>query len=56
LVVQDAESYQALLTAKDRLEVMEGISRGLDEARKGKGRPAEAFFADFFAKHGIADE
>lgn len=56
LVVQDADSYQTLLAAKERLEVMEGISRGLQDVKKGKGRTAETFFSEFFAKHGIPEE
>jgi prevent-host-death family protein len=52
LVVQDAESYQALLAAKERLEVVEGISRGLEDIKRGKGRSAEAFFSEFFPRHG----
>jgi prevent-host-death family protein len=40
LVVQDEESYQALL---DRLEQME----------RGEGRPAEKVFAEFRSRHGI---
>ncbi|MEP7270955.1 MAG: type II toxin-antitoxin system Phd/YefM family antitoxin [Acidobacteriota bacterium] len=56
LVVQDAESYQVLLDAKDRIETIEGIRRGLESMRKGEGRPGEEFFAEFFARHRISDE
>src|SRR5262245_4866465 len=40
LVVQDAESYQALLEAVERAETIEGIRRGLEQMKRGEGRPA----------------
>ena len=52
-IVQDAEAYQHLLDIAARADVREGIRQGLDEARQGKGRDIEGFFADFEAKHGI---
>ena len=33
LVVQDAESYQQLLEAKERMEAIEGIKRGLQSMK-----------------------
>ena len=56
LVVQDAESYQHLLDAKERMEAIEGIRRGLESMKKKRGMPADRFFADFFAKNKIPDE
>ena len=56
LVVQDAESYQALLTAKDRIEAIEGIRRGLESMKQNRGRPAEEFFREFFAEKGISEK
>jgi prevent-host-death family protein len=56
LVVQDAESYQKLLEAKDRMEAVEGIRRGLESMRENRGRPAEEFFAEFFAQHNISED
>ena len=41
LVVQDAASYQQLLEIIDRLEAVEGIRRGLDEMKRGKGKPLD---------------
>jgi len=41
LVVQDAASYQQLLELIDRLEAIEGIQRGLDEMKAGKGKPVD---------------
>lgn len=56
LVVQDAESYEKLMKAKERMEAMEGIRRGLESMKSKRGMPAEKFFAEFFAGRGIADE
>jgi prevent-host-death family protein len=55
LVVQDAESYQKLLEAKDRMEAIEGIKRGLESMKRGAGRPAEKFFREFFAEKRIPE-
>ena len=52
-VIQDAESYQRLLDIAARADAAEGIRQGLQEARQGKGRPANEFFAAFESKHGI---
>jgi prevent-host-death family protein len=52
-VVQDAEAYQRLLDIAARADVLEGIRQGLEEARQGKGRDVEEFFAEFEATHGI---
>lgn len=56
VVVQDVESYQALLEAKERVETIEGIRRGLESMKAGKGRPAEEVFREFFAKNNIPEE
>jgi prevent-host-death family protein len=56
LVVQDAESYQQLLEAKDRMEAIEGIKRGLQSMKNNAGKPAVEFFHEFFAEKGIAEE
>jgi prevent-host-death family protein len=53
LVVQDAESYQALLDRLDHIEAIAGIRRGLEQMEQGEGRSAEAVFAEFRAQHGI---
>jgi len=55
LVVQDAESYQKLLEAKDRMEAIEGIKRGLESMKRNAGKPAETFFKEFFAEKGISE-
>ena len=53
-VVQDAAAYQRLLDVAARADAGEGIRQGLEDARKGKLRPARAFFDDFEAAHGIS--
>ena len=51
LVVQDADSYQEIMEAKDRMEAVEGIKRGLESMKQGKGKLAEHFFEEFFAEN-----
>jgi len=46
-VVQDAEAYQRLLDIAARANAEEGIRQGLEDARQGKIRPIEEFFAEF---------
>jgi len=57
-VVQDAEAYQRLLDLAATADVSEGIRQGMDDARKGRTRPAREFFAEFEAelerKHGLS--
>lgn len=53
LVVQSAVAYQRLLNLAARQDAREGIRQGLEEARQGKGRAVEEFFAEFEAKHGL---
>ena len=52
-VVQDAEAYQRLLDIAARADAGEGIRQGLEDARKGRLRPAQAFFDEFEPGHGI---
>jgi prevent-host-death family protein len=53
LIVQDAESYQALLETVERAEAIAGIRRGLEQMQQGKGQPAEEVFAQMRQKFGI---
>ena len=55
LVIQDAESYQKLLEANERMEAIDGIRRGLESMKRDQGKPAEKFFREFFAEKGIPD-
>jgi prevent-host-death family protein len=52
-VVQDAEAYQCLLDIAARVDAKEGIRQGLEDAKKGKIRPAREFFDEFEAEHGM---
>ena len=52
-VVQDPAAYQRLLDIAARADATEGIRQGLDDAKKGRTRPARVAFAEFEATHGI---
>lgn len=54
LVVQDAESYQTLLELKERADTVEVLRQRLATVGKKKGRAADEFFAEFFAKNNIS--
>ena len=56
IVVQDVESYQELLDAKEQIETIQGIRRGLASMKAGKGKHSEDFFKAFFSKHKIPEE
>lgn len=56
LVVQDAESYQKLLEAKDRMEAIEGVKRGLQSMKLQRGKSATKFFHELFVENGIPDQ
>ncbi len=53
MVVQDAASYQALIDRIDELEALEGVKRGLADAKAGRVTPLEKFEKAFRRKHGI---
>ena len=53
-IVHDAEAYQRLLDIAALADASEGIRQGLEQAKQGKGRDAEEFFAEFEATHGIS--
>lgn len=46
IVLMDAESYQRMIDAIDYVEAVEGIHRGLESLRNGKGVPAEQVLAE----------
>jgi prevent-host-death family protein len=52
-VVQDAEAYQRLLDIAAQADAKEGIRQGLEDARRGRTRPAREFFAEFEETHGL---
>lgn len=55
-VVQDAESYQKLLELKERAETAEVLRQRLATLGNKKGRTADEFFTEFFAKNNIPVE
>src|SRR3982750_2791783 len=56
VVVQDAEGYQSLLDLKERSETIEVLRRRLATLPPQKGRTADEFFAEFFARNNIPTE
>jgi hypothetical protein len=53
-IVQDAGAYQRLLDIAAQASAEEGIRPGLDDARKGRSRPAQEFFDEFESASGMA--
>lgn len=56
VVIQSAEAYQKLLDDLQFVETIRGISRGLEQARRGEGRPMRALLEELASKRGIALE
>ena len=54
VVVQSAEAYQKLLDDRELLESIRGISRGLEQAKRGEGRPMREFLETLAKEHGIS--
>ena len=52
-VVQDAEAYQLLLDIAAEADVFEAIRQGLEDAARGRVRPASKVFEEMRRKHGI---
>lgn len=55
LVVFDVDTYEKVLDYIDRLEALEGIRRGLMEAKQGKEIPLEQFREEMRARYGIGE-
>lgn len=53
VVIQSAESYQKLLRDRELLESIRSISRGLEQAKRGEGRPMRQFLEELAKEHGI---
>ena len=54
VVVQSAEAYQKLLESHELLERIRGISRGIEQAKRGEGRPLRVFLQELADEHGIS--
>jgi len=54
VVVQSAEAYQKLLDDHELLESIRGISRGLEQAKRGEGRPMRDFLEALASEHGLS--
>jgi prevent-host-death family protein len=54
LVVQDAESYQKLLDALERLEAIAGIKQGLEDVETGRTSSLTEFDQEMRQKYGIS--
>lgn len=53
VVIQSAEAYQKLLDGQQLLETIRGISRGLEQAKRGEGRPMRTLLEELATEHGI---
>jgi PHD/YefM family antitoxin component YafN of YafNO toxin-antitoxin module len=54
VVVQSAEAYQKLLDDQELLESIRSVSRGLEQAKRGEGRPIREFLEALALEHGIS--
>ena len=54
VVVQSAQAYQKLLDDQELLQSLRGISRGLEQAKRGEGRPMRKFLEQIASEHGIS--
>ena len=53
IVLQEASAYQRLLDLAAQADATDGIRQGLEELRRGEGRPASEFFDEMRAKYAI---
>jgi len=53
VVVQSAEAHQKLLDDQELLESIRGISRGLEQAKRGEGRSMREFLESLAKEHAI---
>ena len=54
VVVQSAKAYQELLSDQELLETIRAISRGLQQARRGEGRPIRQFLQELAKEHRVS--
>jgi PHD/YefM family antitoxin component YafN of YafNO toxin-antitoxin module len=53
VVIQDAESYQALLDRLHHMETLAAIREGIASAERGELKPAEQVLAEMQARYGL---
>jgi hypothetical protein len=53
LVVQDAESYRAMVGRLQEMEAVAAIQEGIESSRRGELKPARQVLAEMKAKYGI---
>lgn len=53
VVVQSATAYQKLLDGQELLESIRAIRRGLEQAKRGEGRPMRDLLETLAKEHGI---
>lgn len=54
VVVQSADAYQRLVEDQELLQRMRTISRSLEQAKRGEGRPMREFLEALASEHGIS--
>ena len=54
LVIQSAEAYQKLIEDQQILESIRSIGRGLEQAKRGQGRPMREFLEALANEHGFS--
>ncbi len=54
VVVQSADAYQKLLDDQELLESLRSVNRGLEQAKRGEGRPMREFIAALASEHRIS--
>lgn len=53
VVLQSASAYRESLADRELIEDLRGISRGLDQAKSGQGRPMRDLLREIADRHGI---
>jgi hypothetical protein len=53
LIIQDAESYQAMVDRLREMETVAAIQEGIESARRGELKPATQVLAEMKARYGI---
>ncbi len=54
IIVQSADAYQELLDDRELLDTIRGIGRGLEQAKRGDGKPLREFLEALAKEHKIS--